>query len=73
MLEKIEMLSEKEMISELEQSGIKILYTPKALVPVHYGTLYWRDDKISLEEMDIYDAWKKICRNPMRNHDPFSK
>lgn len=71
MLEKMNIKSEQEMISDLIEAGIRVEYLPKALVPQDYGTPMRND--IICEEMDIFEAHRKICQNPMRNYDPFSK
>lgn len=63
--------SEQEMISDLTEMGIKVVYLPKALIPEDYGNPL-RNDTV-MKEMDIWEAHKMVCENPMRKIDPFSK
>ena len=62
--------TEEKMIEGLENLGIRVRPILKAMVPQEMG-LPTRNDTI-IEEMDLYEAYRRFCLSPMLNRDPFS-
>lgn len=58
-------MSQHEVIDALQNVGIEVRLKPVAIFPVlgHEG-IY--------EEMDIYDAYKRLCIRASITRDPFS-
>jgi uncharacterized protein (UPF0210 family) len=64
-------MSQEEVVKELEELGIRIIYKPIALTPVYLVN----DEKyMEYEQTDIYEALNKIIRRRAmtKNFDPFS-
>lgn len=69
--DEVNSMSEQEVIHELQEHGIQVKYKPMALI--HSHGMFGEPNLGVIEEIDIYDALRKIKNRTLLSKDPFSK
>ena len=68
-----DLMSNEEVIKELQEMGVQIIYKPMALVPdTLESSMLLGEKSFGLVEMDIHEALRKIKIRRSVVGDPFS-
>ena len=72
MIENIENKSQEEVIEILHNNGIQVIMKPVALMPDNMSVEGFGRQSIGVEQMDIYDALRRLENRSRIAKDPFS-
>ena len=72
LIDKIETKSEQEVIRILQENGIQVIMKPIALMPDNMSIEGFGRQSVGFQQMDIYDALRRLENRAKISIDPFS-